>query len=76
MALKKGRVVFDGAPHLLDEAAIADIYGTNEEAEAGSDFGERKRSAGRRAIRLSNARGGSRRLGKRSEGFSSPEEAA
>ena len=41
VALKKGRVVFDGAPHLLDEAAIADIYGTNEEAEAGSDFGER-----------------------------------
>ena len=25
----------------VDEAAIADIYGTNEEAEAGSDFGER-----------------------------------
>ena len=41
VALKKGRVVFDGAPHLLDEAAIADIYGTNEEAEAGSDFGDR-----------------------------------
>ena len=41
VALKKGRVVFDGAPHLLDEAAIADIYGTNEEAAAGSDFGER-----------------------------------
>ena len=37
----QGSVVFDGAPHLLDEAAIADIYGTNEEAEAGSDFGER-----------------------------------
>ncbi len=37
VALKKGRLVFDGAPHLLDEAAIADIYGADEEAEAGSD---------------------------------------
>ncbi len=34
VALKKGRLVFDGAPSELDEATIADIYGTNEDNAA------------------------------------------
>ena len=66
MALKKGRVVFDGAPHLLDEAAIAD-----RPARTRSRSRKRRRTAftGRR-YRLSNARGGSERLRKSGgEGF-------
>ena len=77
VALKKGRVVFDGAPHLLDEAAIADIYGTNEEAEAGSDFGER---SVRQVGELSSSRtreADPERLGKaEAKDSSSPEVAA
>ena len=77
VALKKGRVVFDGAPHLLDEAAIADIYGTNEEAEAGSDFGER---SVRQVGELSSSRtreADPERLGKaEAKASSSPEVAA
>lgn len=38
VALKQGRLVFDGAPDELDEATIADIYGTADD-EAGERTG-------------------------------------
>ena len=40
VALKKGRLVFDGAPSELDEATIADIYGTNEDNAASEAQGD------------------------------------